>query len=137
MFFKIGVLRNFANFTGKHLLWSLFWINLLTFKSEIDVLSIVLLANFSKPINLFLICSCMEKIRFSLIPIIDFQRMILLFLRLSSLLCCDEFINGSEFARIFWLWNYEHIFMNEALLLLKFVSSMVLAWTEMNSFPVW
>ena len=26
MFFKIGVLRNFANFTGKHLCWSLFLI---------------------------------------------------------------------------------------------------------------
>ena len=24
MFFKIGVLKNFANFTGKHLSWSLF-----------------------------------------------------------------------------------------------------------------
>ena len=69
----------------------------------------------------------MEKIRFSLIPMIDFQRMILLFPRLSSLLCCDEFVNGSEFAGIFGLWNYEYIFMNEALLLLKFGSSMVLA----------
>ena len=25
MFFKIGVLKNFANFTGKHLCWSLFF----------------------------------------------------------------------------------------------------------------
>ena len=25
IFFKIGVLKNFANFTGKHLCWSLFW----------------------------------------------------------------------------------------------------------------
>ena len=30
MFFKIGVLNNFANFTGKHLFWSLFLINFLT-----------------------------------------------------------------------------------------------------------
>ena len=28
MFFKIGVLKNFANFTGKHLCWSLFLIKL-------------------------------------------------------------------------------------------------------------
>ena len=28
MFFKIGVLKNFANFTGKHLRWSLFLIKL-------------------------------------------------------------------------------------------------------------
>ena len=28
MFFKIGVLKNFANFTGKHLCWSLFLIEL-------------------------------------------------------------------------------------------------------------
>ena len=28
MFFKVGVLKNFANFTGKHLCWSLFLIKL-------------------------------------------------------------------------------------------------------------
>ena len=28
LFFKIDVLKNFANFTGKHLCWSFFWINL-------------------------------------------------------------------------------------------------------------
>ena len=28
MFFKIGVLKSFANFTGKHLCWSLFLKNL-------------------------------------------------------------------------------------------------------------
>ena len=28
MFFKTGVLKNFANFTGKHLCWSLFLIKL-------------------------------------------------------------------------------------------------------------
>ena len=28
MFFKLGVLKNFANFTGKHLCWSLFLIKL-------------------------------------------------------------------------------------------------------------
>ena len=28
MFLKIGVLKNFANFTGKHLCWSLFLIKL-------------------------------------------------------------------------------------------------------------
>ena len=28
MFFKIGVLKNFVNFTGKHLCWSLFLIKL-------------------------------------------------------------------------------------------------------------
>ena len=28
MFFKIEVLKNFANFTGKHLCWSLFLIKL-------------------------------------------------------------------------------------------------------------
>ena len=33
MFFKIGVLKNFANFTGKHLCWSLFLINLQAFRS--------------------------------------------------------------------------------------------------------
>ena len=27
MFFKIGVLKNFANYTGKHLCWSLFLLN--------------------------------------------------------------------------------------------------------------
>ena len=27
MFFKVGVLKNFANFTGKHLYWSLILIN--------------------------------------------------------------------------------------------------------------
>ena len=27
MFFKIGTLKNFANFTGKHLCWSLFWLS--------------------------------------------------------------------------------------------------------------
>ena len=31
MFFKIGVLKNFANFTGKHLCWSVFLINLEAF----------------------------------------------------------------------------------------------------------
>ena len=31
MFFKIGVPKNFANFTGKHLCWSLFLTKLLTF----------------------------------------------------------------------------------------------------------
>ena len=29
MFFKIGILKNFANFTAKHLCWSLFLIKLL------------------------------------------------------------------------------------------------------------
>ena len=28
MFFKIGALKNFANFTGKHLCWNLFLIKL-------------------------------------------------------------------------------------------------------------
>ena len=28
MFFKIGILKNFTNFTGKHLCWSLFFIKL-------------------------------------------------------------------------------------------------------------
>ena len=28
MIFKIGVLKNYAKFTGKHLCWSLFWIKL-------------------------------------------------------------------------------------------------------------
>ena len=32
MFFKIGVLKNFAAFTGKHLCWSLFLIKLLAFR---------------------------------------------------------------------------------------------------------
>ena len=30
MFFKIGVLKKFVNFTGKHLCWSLFLIKFLT-----------------------------------------------------------------------------------------------------------
>ena len=30
MFFKIGVLRNFPKFTGKHVCWNLFLIKLLT-----------------------------------------------------------------------------------------------------------
>ena len=30
MFFKIGALKNFANFTGKHLRWSLFLVKFLT-----------------------------------------------------------------------------------------------------------
>ena len=30
MFFKIGLLQNFSNFTGKHLGWSLFLIKLQT-----------------------------------------------------------------------------------------------------------
>ena len=30
MFFKIGALKNFANFTGKHLCWSLFLVKFLT-----------------------------------------------------------------------------------------------------------
>ena len=29
VFFKIGVIQNFANITGKHLFWSLFLMNLL------------------------------------------------------------------------------------------------------------
>ena len=33
MFVKIGVLKNLANFTGKHLCWSLFLIKLQLFKS--------------------------------------------------------------------------------------------------------
>ena len=32
MFFQTGVLKNFSNFTGKHLRWSLFLINLLTWR---------------------------------------------------------------------------------------------------------
>ena len=32
MFFKVGVLKNFANFTGKHLCWSLFLISLQDFR---------------------------------------------------------------------------------------------------------
>ena len=32
MFHKIGILKNFANFTGKHLCWSLFLIKLLTLR---------------------------------------------------------------------------------------------------------
>ena len=32
MFFKIGVLKNIANFTGKHLRWSLFLIKLQALK---------------------------------------------------------------------------------------------------------
>ena len=28
MFFKVGVLKDLQNFTGKHMLWSLFLINL-------------------------------------------------------------------------------------------------------------
>ena len=32
MFYKIGVLKNFADFTGKHLCWSLFLIKLHTLK---------------------------------------------------------------------------------------------------------
>ena len=32
MFFKIGVLKNFANFTGKHLCWSLFLIKFQTLR---------------------------------------------------------------------------------------------------------
>ena len=33
MFFKIGALKNFAKFTGKHLLWSLFLIKLQVFSN--------------------------------------------------------------------------------------------------------
>ena len=32
MFFKIGVLKNFANFTGKQLCWSIFLIKLQAFR---------------------------------------------------------------------------------------------------------
>ena len=32
MFFKIGVLKNFAMFTGKHLCWSLFLIKMQAFR---------------------------------------------------------------------------------------------------------
>ena len=32
MFFQVGVLKNFANFTGKHLFWSLFLIKLQPFR---------------------------------------------------------------------------------------------------------
>ena len=32
MFFKIGILKNFANFTGKHMCWSLFLIKLLVLR---------------------------------------------------------------------------------------------------------
>ena len=35
LFFKIGVPKNFANFTGKHPCWSLFLIELQTFKPTI------------------------------------------------------------------------------------------------------
>ena len=31
MFFRVGVYKNFANFTGKHLCWSLFLIKLQAF----------------------------------------------------------------------------------------------------------
>ena len=34
MFFKIGLFKNFANFTGKHLCWSLFLIKLQAFRSS-------------------------------------------------------------------------------------------------------
>ena len=33
MFFKIGVLKNFANFTAKHLCWSTFFIKLLAWRA--------------------------------------------------------------------------------------------------------
>ena len=33
MFFKVGVLKNFASFTGKHLCWGLFLINLQALRS--------------------------------------------------------------------------------------------------------
>ena len=34
MFSKIGVLQNFANFTGKHLCWSLIFVKLLAFRTS-------------------------------------------------------------------------------------------------------
>ena len=37
MFFKIDVIKNFVNFTGKHLCWSLFLIKFKT-DSNVDVL---------------------------------------------------------------------------------------------------
>ena len=37
VFFKIGVLKNFANFTGKHLYWSLFIIKLQVSKFPMNI----------------------------------------------------------------------------------------------------
>ena len=49
MYFKIGVLKDFANFTGKHLCWSLFLIKVLTNfikNSPIQVFSCEMWKNF-------------------------------------------------------------------------------------------
>ena len=39
MFFKIGVLKNFANFTGKHLRWSIFLTKLQALRSPTQLFS--------------------------------------------------------------------------------------------------
>ena len=46
MFFKIGFLKNFAIFTGKHLYWSLFFIKL--YKKETPVQHRSFLVNIAK-----------------------------------------------------------------------------------------
>ena len=38
IFFKIGALKNFANFTGKHLCWSLFFNNIAGLSHEMIIL---------------------------------------------------------------------------------------------------
>ena len=38
MFFKIGALKNFPRFIGKHLCWSLFLIKLLAFRLIVDLI---------------------------------------------------------------------------------------------------
>ena len=56
VFFKIGVIKNFVNFTGKHLCWSFFLIKFHTFRPEtslrrdsnIDVFLCVKFAKFFK-----------------------------------------------------------------------------------------
>ena len=65
MFFKIGVLTNFGNFTGKHLCWSLLLKKRLNYRCFPVKFSTILRINFSEHLQWRIIRSCFP---FSLLP---------------------------------------------------------------------
>ena len=74
MFFKIGALKNFPNFTGKHLCWSLFLVKFLTNfikDTPTQVFSCEIWKNFKKP---FLQttssgCFCQKRLHHRCLPV--------------------------------------------------------------------
>ena len=74
MYFKMGVLKNFANFTGKHLCWSLFLIKVLTNfikNSPTQVFSCEMWKNFKNTFSTEHLhgCFCQKRLQDRCLPV--------------------------------------------------------------------